>query len=244
MHAFSLFCYDRLESVYKNGITSYVWERYFVQLKQFCEDNKGPVRIPHNPKHKGLAKWMDRQKTNQLLSLDQRQRITNLGYSLVTPKHENWTKRCDRIWNDQFECLKRYQEKYGNCNVPSCYKADPKLANWVASQRRAFGREDLRIDRFQLLKEADFIFRLVQRPVGISSMGKNEAKWNRKYEQIKELEKIHGSSVVRHVVKENPTLYNWIIRQRQLHKKQKGLNNIRIEKLRELNFPWKQSDNK
>jgi hypothetical protein len=229
---------------YKNGVTSYVWERYFLELKEFCEDNNGPVRIPYNPEHKGLAKWMDRQKINKSLSVDQRQRITNLGYSLVNEKNENWITRCDRIWSDQFKSLKRYQDKYGNCNVPSSYKIDPKLANWVASQRRAFGREDLRIDRFNLLREVDFIFRLVQRPVGVSSIGKNEAKWNHKYEQIKELEKIHGSSVVSHVVKENPTLYNWIMRQRQLDRKQKGLSTIRIQKLKELGFPWKQQDQK
>jgi hypothetical protein len=183
-------------------------------------------------------------KKKKSLSVDQRQRITNLGYSLVNEKNENWITRCDRIWSDQFKSLKRYQDKYGNCNVPSSYKIDPKLANWVASQRRAFGREDLRIDRFNLLREVDFIFRLVQRPVGVSSIGKNEAKWNHKYEQINELEKTHGSSVVSHVVKENPTLYNWITRQRQLDRKQKVLSTIRIQKLKELGFPWKQQDQK
>ena len=55
---------------------------------------------------------------------------------------------------------------------------DPKLANWVASQRQAFEREDLRHDRFQLLRDIGFIFRLVQRPAGVSTVGKNEATWN------------------------------------------------------------------
>ena len=91
---------------------------------------------------------MECQKRSKSLFSDQQQGIVNLGYSLVKEKAGNWTIHCDQFWNDHFESLKRYQTKYGNCNVPSSYTVDPKLASWVASQRQAFGREDLRRDQF------------------------------------------------------------------------------------------------
>ena len=214
------------------------------QRHKIGEETQDEKKRHLQDKTQGLAKWMERQKRSKSLSSDQQQRIVNLGYSLVKEKTGNWTICCDQIWNDHFESLKHNQTQYGNCNVPSSYTVNPKLANWVASQRRAFGREDLRGDRFRLLRDIGFIFRLVQRPAGVSTVGKNEAKWNCKYEQIKELEKIHGSCMIHHVVKDNPTLYNWITRQRQLHKKQMGLSKIRVEKLKKLSFPWKQPNKK
>jgi hypothetical protein len=223
----------------KEKIEKEMPERKKMRLKEQCDYQKEKME-----NEKGLAKWMERQKRSKSLSSDQQQRIVNLGYSLVKEKTGNWTIHCDQIWNDHFESLKHYQTKYGNCNVPSSYTVDPKLANWVASQRQAFGREDLRRDCFQLLRDIGFIFRLVQRPAGVSTARKNEAKWKCKYEQIKELEKIHGSCMIHHVVKDNPTLYNWITRQRQLHKKQMGLSKICVEKLKKLSFPWKQPNKK
>ena len=55
---------------------------------------------------------------------------------------------------------------------------------------------------------------------------------------------VHGSCMIHHVVKDNPTLYNWITRQHQLHKKQMGFSKICVEKLKELSFPWKQPNKK
>ena len=137
--------------MYKDDTTSYVWERYFTKLKLFCEDNGGPSRVPYGMQHKGLALWLDRQKSNQCMTPKQRQRILELGYSLEQLPKEDWTTRCNSIWNAHFESLKQYKATYGNCNVPSTYTTNLKLANWVASQRRAFGRGDIREDRFQRL---------------------------------------------------------------------------------------------
>lgn len=223
---------------YKDETTSFVWERYFTELTNFRANNSGPVKVPHNKQHKGLARWLERQGTNQCTTAKQWERLSKLGYSLDGPKKGRSTTRCDSIWDAHFEKLKEYKATYGNCNVPSTYDVSPKLANWVASQRRAFGRGDIKQDCFRRLRRLDFIFRLVQRPCGVSSVGKNEAKWNANYGKLKELIEIHGSCIVRHVVKENRCMYNWITRQRQLYKKDGGLTEQRIEKLKKLGFPW------
>jgi hypothetical protein len=226
-------------TIFKKETTSYVWEKYFAQLKRFHDEKGGPVHIPYNKEHKGLARWMDRQKISRCMTLRQRQKILELGYSLDKLQKEDRTTRCDKTWKAHFESLKQYKATYGNCNVPSTYVKNRKLANWVASQRRAFGRDDLKDDRLQLLMEIQFVFRLVQRPIGVSCIGKNEAKWNQKYGEVEKLWKLHGTSFIPHVIKENPNLYNWITRQRQLYKKEDGLTEDRIEKLKKLSFPWK-----
>ena len=44
----------------------------------------------------------------------------------------------DFQWNEGFKYLKEYQEKYGNCLVPTSYKTDKEnflLGRWIGRQR-------------------------------------------------------------------------------------------------------------
>jgi Helicase associated domain len=47
----------------------------------------------------------------------------------------------DIQWNDMYERLAEYKEKYGDTLVPKKYEPDPKLATWVETQRVLFNRE-------------------------------------------------------------------------------------------------------
>lgn len=51
------------------------------------------------------------------------------------------TRLHDSQWEETFQRLLQYKEKYGNCLVPRKYEDDPKLATWVETQRVLWNRD-------------------------------------------------------------------------------------------------------
>ena len=51
----------------------------------------------------------------------------------------NWrgtaTTGAAALWNERFQQLKDYKERFGDCLVPRQYAANPKLGRWVSTQR-------------------------------------------------------------------------------------------------------------
>jgi len=51
----------------------------------------------------------------------------------------SWGKRKgDFLWEQKYLDLLCYKEKYGNCDVPTKYRADTALGRWVSDQRKAY----------------------------------------------------------------------------------------------------------
>jgi len=64
----------------------------------------------------------------------------------------NLQKLDQKRWGVMYQRLLTYKEKYGTTRVPSTYKADPKLAHWVHTQRQHCNKK-YRID---LLNDIEF----------------------------------------------------------------------------------------
>ena len=47
-------------------------------------------------------------------------------------------KKDDEAWMQMFEQLMGYKEQHGDCLVPKRYEDNPKLANWVNTQRKVY----------------------------------------------------------------------------------------------------------
>lgn len=47
----------------------------------------------------------------------------------------------DAKWDKMYQRLITYKETHGNCLVPKGYPMDPKLANWVETQRVMYSRD-------------------------------------------------------------------------------------------------------
>jgi hypothetical protein len=45
----------------------------------------------------------------------------------------------DAQWQTMFTELKRYRERFGDCNVPQKWKENPQLGSWVNNHRTAYG---------------------------------------------------------------------------------------------------------
>jgi hypothetical protein len=64
----------------------------------------------------------------------------------------------DAQWEKMFAALVGYKEKYGHCNVPRGWPENPKLANWVTTQRRRRKANRLSKERIRRLDELGFVW--------------------------------------------------------------------------------------
>ena len=128
------------------------WDARFQQLLQFQQEN-GHTMVPHSyVSDKSFAEWVHRQRT----AYGQMQKQKNSSSATTTTTTTNNTaatsplvkERMERLkgigfqfkvhsdkWLVHLNQLKEYKEKHGNCQVPSSYSDNPKLARWVNTQR-------------------------------------------------------------------------------------------------------------
>jgi hypothetical protein len=64
----------------------------------------------------------------------------------------------DTVWNQMFEQLLEFKRKQGHCDVPTQWKANPHLANWVANQRHRKKMGTLSAERAKLLETNGFVW--------------------------------------------------------------------------------------
>jgi hypothetical protein len=83
---------------------------------------------------------------------------TTTGQHAGTGHH----RRDDTMWSLRMEQLSEYKELHGDCNVPSSYKENKQLADWVKSQRKHYHywqdgqQSSLTVDRRQALENIGF----------------------------------------------------------------------------------------
>jgi Helicase associated domain len=103
------------------------WDESFQLLVKYKE-KQGDCNVPQKYKQDPiLGRWVNRQRNRKdSLQVEQRAKLDDLGFS--------WTIK--RRWDESFHLLVKYQEQYGNCQVPIAYNLDPTLGEWVIRQRQ------------------------------------------------------------------------------------------------------------
>jgi hypothetical protein len=138
-----------------------------------------------------------------------------------------------RTWDEIYEVLTAYTEQHGDCEVPKRYKEDPRLATWVASQRR--DREKLSSSQRKRLDDLGFDWATRQE--------REEFDWNGKLRRLKKYRQIYGdckvpqSSAEEELTPWVEELGKWVSAQRTSFKKGK-LSSDRTSKLESLQFEW------
>jgi len=118
-----------------------------------------------------------------------------------------WQLRDD--WVEMYQRLVSFKKKHGTTCVPYAWKEDPKLANWVPTQRSTRKEED----RIDLLNYIGFDWNPLQ------------AAWMEMYGRLLSFKKKHGTTCVPWAWKEDPKLANC---------KEKD----RIDLLNDIDFVW------
>merc|ERR1712183_471571 len=119
--------------------------------------------------------------------------------------------------------LLNYKKEYKSANVPKSYKAEPKLGNWVLTQRAQYGKNELSADRINRLESIDFVWNA------------RDAQWMKMYNRLVAYNNEHKSTRVRFKYKVDPPLGTWVKKQRKYRSDGK-LSAKRFELLEAINF--------
>ena len=163
-----------------------------------------------------------------------REKVELLGpeISLEVLRSAVSTMLVDRLgvtWDERYGELKRYKERFGDCNVPTEWAENPQLANWVAIQRAFEKKGWLSADRKKRLDELGF------------DWDPRDFAWEVMFAELERYKERFGDCDVPAKWTENPQLGSWVAVQRAFERK--GLLSAeRKSRLDELGLDWDPSD--
>ena len=196
----------------------------FRQLGDFQMEH-GHCSVPFRYKeNRKLGKWVHDQRLAQAegkLAPERKRRLDDLGFV--------WSKSTDEMWEVMYRQLGDFQMEHGHCSVPLRYKENPKLGNWVNTQRTAKCKGKLAPERERRLDDLGFVW----------SKSKDE-RWEEMYRQLGDFQMEHGHCSVPFRYKENRKLGKWVHDQRVAQAEGK-LAPERKRRLDDLGFVWSKS---
>src|SRR5690606_15208810 len=132
------------------------WEDKFKQLKEFWKEN-GHAFVPVNYKeNKSLGTWVASQRWLEAkgkLDPAKKKKLDQLGFVWSKDTEKELKAINDEKWEESFNKLKAYKEKYGTCQVS--LKVDRVLQRWTCWQRKAFYEGKLPEDRLNRLRSEE-----------------------------------------------------------------------------------------
>ena len=119
------------------------WYAKYEELRRYQEVH-GDCLVPHNYKENlPLARWVKRQRHHMKQIMEEQEAGQVL--SKTTEERVRALQSLGFIWNcqgtaweEKLQELRRYRDKYSDCNVPSNFPENPKLGMWVKCQRRQY----------------------------------------------------------------------------------------------------------
>ncbi len=205
-------------------IRDWRWHEMYIQLKDFYQE-RGHCNVPQKWKvNKQLSSWVSVQRRRVAegnMKRHRKEKLEAMGFI--------WDFRdvYERQWENKFDQLVAFKNKYGHCKVPLTYP-DQHLAGWVDRQRTLKTNGKLPPGREQKLNEIDFIW---------DCTVLQEEYWQEKFDQLEQYKKQYGDCQVPVNWKENPSLGTWVSTQRTLAKKGK-LDPVKKKKLEDVGFVW------
>ncbi|KAL3937415.1 MAG: hypothetical protein SGBAC_007485 [Bacillariaceae sp.] len=142
------------------------WTEQFQELLNFKAQN-GHCLVQHTSHcASSLSRWVKRQRYQY--KLKQENKVSTLSDERVTQLEEAgfvWDSHAV-VWEERLVELEQYKKERGDCNVPSQYPENPKLAIWVKCQRRQYRKfchgegSSMTSERFGKLDKMGFTWQL------------------------------------------------------------------------------------
>jgi len=120
-----------------------------------------------------------------------------------------------------FDELRKFKEREGHCNVPARFSDNPKLGNWVSTQRG----QKLKISKERAAKLHSIDFTWVEPDV----------RWEAMFEELRKFKEREGHCKVPRRYSNNPELGRWVGTQRGQRLK---ISKERAAKLDSIGFTW------
>jgi superfamily II DNA or RNA helicase len=198
---------------------STAWESSLGALKEFIATN-GHCNVPYsyslNPK---LGSWVTTQRRQYNIGKLSSERIKILkGLGMEWDPY-------DARWDEFYELLKAFKKSHRHCRVPSTYKPNSKLANWVINQRQFYSKGKVSKARISKLERIGF------------EWNPRDANWYIEYESLKRFRNDHGHCLVSRTYKDSKNLSSWVSLQR-IKNRQGCLSAEQKALLDEIGFEW------
>lgn len=141
------------------------WQDMYQRLLVFKEKNNGSTSVPFTSQEgnkdndndqpsESLGVWVRAQRQQRgELSEKRLQLLNEIGFEW-DPLEAQWTEMFDRL------CIYQKQND-GSTNVPGSYSPDPELGFWVNTQRRAYKRKTLPVERIDRLNLIGFVWEIL-----------------------------------------------------------------------------------
>ena len=125
-----------LESIDFEWELSPTWEEMYERLVAYEKEYKTtsvPTKYKIDPQ---LGRWVSRQRCmyrDKRMTEDRQSLLDSIGFDVPDFSMTN-----KATYEEMYRRLVAYKKEYKTTNVPTKYKIDPKLGNWVSKQRCEF----------------------------------------------------------------------------------------------------------
>jgi hypothetical protein len=180
------------------------WQEQFKKLTHYINKHGANSLTNLRFVDSTLDDWISRMRRDrECLPADKIDKLNRIGFVWAPNKN---------IRDKHIRELIEFKKEYGHCRVPIKWKNNPSLAQWVFKIRH----------NPQITSSADQHY-LTE--IGFD-WNPHKSYWKGNLESLIKRKKVCGNNWRDGLSREDPTLYSWISRQRQLHQK----NKLSIEK--------------
>ena len=151
-------------------------------------------------------------------------------------------------WNAHLQECKEFRDKFGHCKIPTSYKENKTLGNWVQEQRRNFKlmkegkkpRVVLTDEQIDKLDAIEFHWGFTPDP---NKCAESDTSWDSNFAKLQEFHKEHGNFDIPMEDSTLKKLAKWACVQRyQMYQKKSKVKSFmtkpREKKLDEIDFDW------
>lgn len=203
------------------------WDKMYISLLEFHEEN-GHYNVPHrfdaNP---SLGTWVQTQRSKYKKLQEEGSNDKKL--EILDKIGFNWNDFVP--WEEYFNELKEFKEKFGHTNVPVHYPPSIRFGKWMQKQRQ-------QLKKFRDGKKSTMT---PERKALLDEIGLDNL-WNQRYKELIAFRKAHGHCrVPEKTYIPNLTLGRWVKTQRYNYKrmldgKSHSLLPKYVEELDRINF--------
>ena len=128
------------------------WEAMYAELAQYARLHGHCCVSTTSEESRKLGNWVRTQRTGRrqgALPPERIRRLESLGFTW-----DLWHEQ----WETMFTALVAYKAAVGNCDVPQTWQENPKLGNWVVTQRMNYRKGKLDVQQVERLMALGFNF--------------------------------------------------------------------------------------
>ena len=190
------------------SVPDYIWEEYYAAAVRYHREN-GDLNVPANyvdDEGIRLGQWICGLRSNRNGTAKNVKSLTDEQIARLDAIGMRWGSKYDCQWDEAFEALCSYYNKYHTFDIPVSYKTDSGIAlgKWIRRQRDYYASGKLTDERIEKLKSIGFTLEKCD-------------SWEEKYQLAKKYYDEHGSlRMSGKTVVNGVWLWKWLNEQRNI----------------------------